>query len=159
MSASLSGKNKGGNRVSKLDRDTSKKNVALSKAKQLDEKAAKNFRQHQAQLKKELAAINKLKRSIDQMVRKQKEDQKLDQRFVGQAIGKVKSLRNFERFIKESAKDHSAVVQKPQAYVTIAKEVQKLPPVNGIKTTGDLSVFLAMAIVILNRVLALKTAK
>ena len=62
MPAAPPGRNKGGN--AKLDRDTSKKNVALSKAKQRA-LAAKNFRAHQKQVKKDLDQMIKLRRSIE----------------------------------------------------------------------------------------------
>ncbi|MEX0364920.1 MAG: hypothetical protein AB3N22_02545 [Ruegeria sp.] len=57
--------------------------MALSRAKQRDALAAKNFVQHQKQVRKDLDNIQKLKRSIDEMMEKLKEDRQLDQRFMG----------------------------------------------------------------------------
>ena len=123
MSAAPMGRNKGGNRVTKLDRDTSKKNVALSKAKQRDALAAKNFVLHQKQVKK------------------------------------VKALQKFDAYVKASAKDHMAGVQQPKMYTAIVKDAGKVPKINTVKTMGDLTILIAMVIVLLRRILALKPAK
>lgn len=159
MPAVPPGRNKGGNKVSKLDRDTSKKNVALSKAKQREAMAAKSFVQHQKQIKKDRDAIAKLKKSIEGMMDKLKEDQTLDRRFMGQVIKKVKALQNFDKYIKASAQQHSAGVRQPKMYTAIVKDAGKVPKINTVNTIGDFTVFLAMAIVILNRILAMKPAK
>ncbi|MEX0276412.1 MAG: hypothetical protein AB3N19_02735 [Ruegeria sp.] len=159
MPASPPGRNKGGNRVSKLDRDQSKKNVALSKAKQRDAMAAKNFVQHQKQIKKDRDNIEKLKKSIDGMLAKLKQDRTLDRQFLGQVIKKVKALQNFDQYVKTSEKQHSAGVQQPKMYTAIVKDAGKVPKINTVKTMGDFTILLAMAIVILNRILALKPSK
>ena len=159
MPAAPRGRNKGGNRVTKLDRDTSKKNVALSKAKQRDALAAKNFVQHQKQVKKDLADIVKLKRSIEQMMEKLKEDRQLDQRFMGQVTKKVKALQDFDKFIKASERDFSTGVHEPKMYTAIVRDAGKIPKINTVKTMGDFTILLAMMIVILKRILALKPAK
>ncbi|KIC44160.1 MAG: hypothetical protein AB3N07_09890 [Ruegeria sp.] len=159
MPASPPGRNKGGNRVSKLDRDQSKKNVALSKAKQRDAMAAKNFVQHQKQIKKDRDNIEKLKKSIDGMLAKLKQDRTLDRQFLGQVIKKVKALQNFDQYVKASEKQHSAGVQQPKMYTAIVKDAGKVPKINTVKTMGDFTILLAMAIVILNRILALKPSK
>ncbi len=159
MPAVPPGRTKGGNKVTKLDRDTSKKKVALSKAKQRDALAAKNFVQHQKQIKRDLDNLRKLKRSIDEMMTKLKEDRQLDQRFMGQVIKKVKALQDFDGFVKSSAKDHMAGVQQQKMYTAIVKDAGKVPKINTVKTMGDFTILLAMAIVILKRILALKPSK
>ncbi|WP_319546960.1 hypothetical protein [Ruegeria conchae] len=159
MSAAPMGRNKGGNRVTKLDRDTSKKNVALSKAKQRDALAAKNFVKHQKQVKKDLEQLIKLRRSIEEMLKKLKEDRQLDQRFLNQVTKKVRSLKDFSTFIKASEREHSVGVQQPKMYTAIVRDAGKVPKINTVNTMGDLTIILAMTIVILKRILALKPAK
>ncbi len=159
MPAAPPGRNKGGNRVTKLDRDTSKKNVALSKAKQRDALAAKNFVLHQKQVKKDLDQMIKLRRSIEEMLKKLKEDRQLDQRFLGQVKKKVQALQDFDKFIKASEREHSIGVQQPKMYTAIVRDAGKVPKINTVNTMGDLTLLLAMAIVILKRILALKPAK
>lgn len=159
MPAAPPGRNKGGNKVTKLDRDTSKKNVALSKAKQRDGMAAKNFLQHQKQIKRDVDSLEKLKRSLEEMMAKLKEERQLDQRFLGQVVKKVKALQNFDAYVKASAKDHMAGVQQPKMYTAIVKDAGKVPKINTVKTMGDLTILIAMVIVLLRRILALKPAK
>ncbi|MEM9125269.1 MAG: hypothetical protein AAGB28_05775 [Pseudomonadota bacterium] len=159
MPAGPPGRNKGGNKVTKLDRDTSKKTVALSKARQRDAMAARNFVKHQKMVKKDLDSLIKLRRSIEDMLKKLKEDRQLDQRFLGQVTKKVKALQNFDKFIKTSANQHMAGVHQPKMYTAIVRDAGKVPKVNTVKTMGDLTIMLALVIVILKRILALKPAK
>lgn len=159
MPAAPPGRNKGRNKVSKLDRDTSKKKVALSKAKQRDAMAAKNFVQHQKQVKKDLLQLIKLRRSIEEMMEKLKEDRQLDQRFLGQVTKKVKALQDFDKFIKTSEREHSIGVQQPKMYTAIVRDAGKIPKINTVNTMGDLTIVLAMAIVILKRIVELKPAR
>lgn len=150
---------KPGKSGSKIDRDTSKKKVAQSKVSQKQAMAAKSFEKRQKELSQELVAIKKIKAVIDAMIKKQGEDQKLDQRFLNQIIGKVKALKNFEKQINFDQKSFSTVVDAPKTYSVAVVDARKAPKVSSIKTYGDLSVLLAVAIVILNRLLKLKVKK
>lgn len=153
------GREKPGSKVSKLDRDTSKKNVALNKVKQRDAMAVKAFSQRQKQVKDDLANIKKLKKVIDAAIAKVTKDRQLDQRFLGQIVKYYKGKAALAKQLKVDHKAFAEVVDKPQVYQAMISQVSKLPEPNIKMTYGDVSLLLGILVVILNRVLQLNAKK
>lgn len=153
------GREKPGSKVSKLDRDTSKTNVALNKVKQRDAMAVKAFSQRQKQVKDDLANIKKLKKVIDAAIAKVTKDRQLDQRFI-RLIGKFcKTNAELTKQLKADQKSFAEIVDKPQTYQTMISQVSKISEPKVDMTYGNASVMLAILIVFLKRWLQLKLKK
>lgn len=152
-----------GAKVSKVDRDDSKRNVAINKKEQqadmARQKARKAFAALQKDIEKDRAAALKIKATIEAMVKKVKDDRQLDQRFMGQVTKQVKSLVQLDKMLKALPKETAEVMEQPKLYAQVVADAGRMPPVSRVQTYGDMVTVLAMLLVILNRVLQLKPKK
>lgn len=149
-----------GNKVSKLDRDTSKKNVAINKAQQKQELAAgKAFVQRQKQIKSDLAELEKLHKRIKAIIEKTSEDRKLDQQFLGQIKKFYKDKTALKKQLEVDYKSFEGIVEKPQMYSQVVAQASKVPNPSPDMTYGNASLMLGILIVILNRLLQMRAKK
>lgn len=148
-----------GRQPSKLDRDTSKRNVAQNKVQQrvdfARQQAAKTLQQAQKAWKKDLDAVRKLQAAIDKLEEEIKAQRTLDQRFTGQVKKFATEIVELDKQMKKFGKETGEV--KMFAEVSVA--ARKLPQPSQVKTYADLSIFLAVMVVILRRVLMLRLDK
>lgn len=150
---------KPGSSVSDAERESSKKNVALSRAEQQRALAAKAFARRQKEIDKDIAAVKKLIASIKSEIKRRGEETQMEARFLRQVLGKIKGLKNLERQLKADQKAFGQQVETPKTYVQVVADARKLPGPSGIQTYGDLSVMLAVLLVLLNRLAALRLKK
>lgn len=156
MPAPPPGRKKPGTTPSKHDRDTSKKNVALSKAQQKQEMArkvvAKKLITQQKDWEKQRDAAVKVKKVIDEMMKTIKEDQTLDQRF----LGLIKKFGAEMVKLEKQVSTFGKAAETPKMFAEVQVAARKVPAAPTVQTYASMSMFLAVLIVVLNRALKLR---
>lgn len=142
---------KPGREPSRLARDTSKKNVSLNKAAQKGDMAlkamAKKLEEQQRAWKKQRDDAAKLQAGLEKLMQKIKDDRTLDQRFMGQVKKFGSELVKLEKQMKVLAK----ASENPKTFAEVQVQATRVPAVSKVQTYADLSMFLAMLIVVFNR--------
>lgn len=149
-------RNKPGKEPSKVQRDTSKKDVALNKAQQKRDMAIKVMQKkleaEQKLWKKQRDDANKLKTALDAILAKVKENRTLDQRFLGQVKKFGSEIIKLEKQLKVYGKASGDI----KTFTEVQVQAARMPTPSKVQTYADLSLFLAAMIVLLNRALQLR---
>lgn len=148
-----------GQETTKQQRDKSKKDVALNKAEQKRDMAMKamatKLAAQQKLWSKQRDDAIKLKKALDGVMAKIKEDRTLDQRFLGQIKKFGSELVKLEKQLKVFGK----ASDNTKTFAEVQVQTGRISNVSKVQTYADLSLFLAAMIVLLNRALKLRMSK
>lgn len=143
-----------GKKVSKADRDDSKKKVAIGNKNQEQEHALKELKKRQKLWEAQAKGLSRVKRKVDDSIKKGEDRAELDK-------GVVNLVKKTTEFIKKISKDggsYSGTLQNSKELDAISTAAGKIP-INSMTSFADLTLVLSTLIVLMHRLLKMKVKK